>query len=95
MASHDHCDSKADTRSPDVLVEFHKTFKGMNTNSQRYHMSSILQKVRSNHLVDYINHLSFKLSCAAIVKQWASLETDLKVQQSRKGDTYILNSSHC
>ena len=82
-------------RSPDVLVEFHKTFKGMNTNSQRYHMSSILQKVRSNHLVDYINHLSFKLSCAAIVKQWVSLQTDLKVQQSRKGDTYILNSSHC
>ena len=82
-------------RSPDVLVEFHKTFKGMNTNSQRYHMSSILQKVRSNHLVDYINHLSFKLSCAAIVKQWASLETDPKAQQSRKGDTYILNSSHC
>ena len=82
-------------RSPDVLVEFHKTFKGMNTNSQRYHMSSILQKVRSNHLVDYINHLSFKLSCAGIVKQWVSLQTDLKVQQSRKGDTYILNSSRC
>ena len=82
-------------RIVDVLVEFHKTFKGMNTNSQRYHMSSILQKVRSNHLVDYINHLSFKLSCTAIVKQWARLETDLKVKQSRKGDTYILNSSHC
>ena len=79
----------------DGLVEFHKTFKGMNTNSQRYHMSSILQKVRSNHLVDYINHLSFKLSCAGIVKQWVSLQMDLKVQQSRKGDTYILNSSRC
>ena len=82
-------------RGSHVLVEFHKTFKGMNTNFQRYHMASIVQKVRSNHLVDYINHLSFKLSCAAIVKQWASLEMDLKVQQSRKGDTYILNSSHC
>ena len=82
-------------RSPDVLVEFHKTFKGMNTNSQRYHMASIVQKVRSNHLVDYINHLSLKLSCAGIVKQWVSLQTDLKVQQSRKGDTYILNSSRC
>ena len=77
-------------RGPDVLVEFHKTFQGMNTNSQRYHMSTIPQRVRPNHLLDYINHLPFKLFCAVIVKQRASLETDLKVQQS----TEILYANH-
>ena len=69
-------------RGPDVLVEFHKTFKGMNMNSQRYHMSTIVERVRPNHLVDHINQLPLKVSCAVIVKQRASLETYLKVCQS-------------
>ena len=69
-------------RSPDVLVEFHKTFKGMNMNFQRYHMSTIVERARPNHLVDHINQLSLKVSCVAIVKQWASLETYLKVYES-------------
>jgi len=66
-------------RGPDVLVEFHKTFKGMNMNSQRYHMSTIVERVRPNHLVDHINQLPLKVSCAVIVKQRASLKTYLKV----------------
>ena len=69
-------------RAPDVMLQFHKTFQGMNTNSHRYYMSTIPQRLRPNHLLDYINHLPFKLFCAATVKHWASLEINLKVQQS-------------
>ena len=45
-------------------------------------MSTIPQRLRPNHLLDYINHLPFKLFCAATVKHWANLEINLKVQQS-------------
>ena len=69
-------------RAPNVMLQFHKTFQGMNTNSQRYHMSTNPQRLRPNHLLDYINHLPFKLFCAATVKHWANLEINLKVQQS-------------
>ena len=69
-------------RVPDVLFEFHQSFKGMTMNFQRYHMSTIVERVRPNHLVDHINQLPLKVSCAVIVKQRASLETYLKVYQS-------------
>ena len=54
-------------RAPNVMLQFHKTFQGMNTNSQRYHMSTIPQRVRPNHLLDYINHLPFKLFAKSLL----------------------------
>jgi len=43
---------------------------------------STIPQTKPSLLWDYINHLPFKLFCAATVKHWENLEMNLKVQQS-------------
>jgi hypothetical protein len=43
---------------------------------------STIPQTKPSLLWDYINHLPFKLFCAATVKHWANLDINLKVQQN-------------